>query len=91
MYPIEFRKYYLRILLNMQPVSQQIRRGMDLVEMNMRAANGFQGFRIDHCIVAVRDRAKWSMEPVFTRVTRAFTGIAPQLWETQTQAGFAYR
>ena len=84
-------KDYLRILLNMQPVSQQIRRGMDLVEINMRSANGFQGFRIDHCIVAVRDRAKWSMEPVFTRVTRAFTGIAPQLWETQTQAGFAYR
>ena len=84
-------KDYLRILLNMQPVSQQVKRGMDLVELNMRFRCGFGQFRVDHCLVAARDMAQWTMEPVFSRVTRAFTGIAPQLWETRTQAVFAYR
>ncbi|MBQ7370522.1 MAG: hypothetical protein IJW67_01330 [Blautia sp.] len=84
-------KDYLRLLLNLQGTGQLERRGKDLIELNLRRRCGFDRFRIDHCIVAVRDTAKWGMEPVFFRVTQAFSGVMGQLWETDTQAAFAYR
>lgn len=84
-------KDYLRLLLNMQSVSIQEKRGLDMLELNLRNDRGFPDFRADHIIVAVKDQASWSMEPVFFRVTQAFTGVAGNIWEVKTDAGFSYQ
>ena len=82
---------YLRILLNLQGTSEQEKRGLDLIEMNLRYGCGLSSFRADHCIVAVKDETFWKIPPVFLRITGAFSGIVSAAWNTAVQAGFSYQ
>ena len=82
---------YLRILLNMQGISEQEKRGLDLIELNLRYGGGLANFRVDHCVVAVKDETEWEIPPLFFRVTGAFTGVFGQVWNTTVSAGFAYQ
>ena len=82
---------YLRLLLNMQLISTQEKRGIDMLELDLRYGSGFPNFRADHCIVAVKDWASWVINPVFFRVTGAFTGVGAAGWEVDTDAGFSYQ
>ena len=80
---------FLRILLNLQPVSQQQSRGLDLVELNMKSL-GFSGFRADSCIVCMKNEVKWTVKPLFSRVTGAFLGQSSGSGQMLTKGGFAY-
>lgn len=83
---------YLRILLNLQSVSVQKKRGLDLVELNLQAASGLSNFRADYCIVGMRERTEWTIDPVFMGVPKAFLGISGSASTTTVtvESGFAY-
>lgn len=81
---------YLRILLNLQSVSVQKKRGLDLVELNLRTAPGLSNFRADYCIVGMKERTEWTIAPVFTAVPAAFLGISGRSSSVTVESGFAY-
>ena len=85
-----FYKDYLRLLLNLQSTSQQKRRGLDLIELNISALPGLSGFRVDHCIVAVKDCTIWTIPPVFSRVGSAFLHTASLQTDLSVSSGFVY-
>ena len=81
---------YLRLLLNLQPVSSQKKRGIELIEMRISQGEGLSSFRADHLIVAVRDKTRWSIPPLLSRVTAAFTGLLGDNAGVVTEGGFSY-
>lgn len=83
-------KDYLRILLNLQPVSVQKKRGLDMVELNLRAAEGLSNFRADYCMVGMRERTEWTINPVFMRVPAVFLGIHGNALSVTVESAFAY-
>lgn len=44
---------YLQILLLTLGKENKVKRGMDMVELSIRSMEGREGFRLDHCIVAL--------------------------------------
>ena len=81
---------YLRILFYLQPVSGQKKRGLDLVELNLKLAPGLSNFQIDHCVVGIREETNWQIEPVFSRVPAVFLGTPSDLLQVTVESGFAY-
>lgn len=81
---------YLRILLNFQTISTQKKRALDLLEINIRQADGMSAFRVDNCIVALRDSSSWEIEPVFSRLPQALIGTSAPRLEYTVQSGFSY-
>ncbi|MBQ6321721.1 MAG: hypothetical protein IJI24_02515 [Lachnospiraceae bacterium] len=80
---------FLRILLNLQSVSLQQKRGLDMLEMNMRSL-GFSRFRADACIVCMKNEVKWTIRPLFGRVSGAFLGLSSGQEAMLTKGGFSY-
>ena len=81
---------YLRILFYLQPVSGQKKRGLDLVDLNLKLAPGLSNFQIDHCVVGIREETNWQIEPVFSRVPAVFLGTPSDLLQVTVESGFAY-
>ncbi|MDO5344739.1 MAG: DUF5702 domain-containing protein [Lachnospiraceae bacterium] len=83
-------KDYLRILLNLQSISVQKKRGLDMVEINLQTAAGLSNFRVDYCMVGMREKTEWTINPVFLRVPAAFLGISGNAFSVTVESGFAY-
>ena len=81
---------YLRILLNLQWVSEQKKRAVDLVELRVRAGTGLTSFKADQCLVTMKDEIEYTAAPLFSRVTGVFMGLAGPAWHDRVQGGFSY-
>ena len=81
---------YLRILLNLQSVSDQKKRGLDLIELNVKCMEGLSNFRVDYCVVGIREKTEWSIPPVFFRIPEVFLGTSGRSLEVSVEGGFAY-
>jgi len=81
---------YLRILLNMQGISDQKKRALDMVECRVCAGAGLSGFKADHCVVAVKDEVSFLAGPLFSRITGAFMGLFAADSGQTVQGGFSY-
>ena len=83
-------KDYLRILLCMESISVQKMRGLDLAELNIRSVPGLSNFRADNCLIAIQTDTTWEIEPMFGRISQAFSGIMTPSLSMQLQGGFGY-
>lgn len=81
---------YLRILLNLQSVSDQTKRSLDMVELNLQSIAGLSNFRVDHCVVGIREKTEWTIKPIFLRVSTAFLGTSQSDICVTADSGFAY-
>ena len=81
---------YLRLLLYLQPVSQQKKRGLDLVELRVSAGEGLEQFRADHCITAIRCSSTWNIPPLFSAAAGAWLGAAGIQTGKEVRSAFAY-
>ena len=81
---------YLRMLLNLQGTQQQRKRGLNLIELNLKKAPGLAAFRADHCLTAVKDKTSWTIYPLLGGGMRAFGGPSAQLSQVSVKGGFAY-
>lgn len=81
---------HLRILLNLQSVSTQKKRALDLVEMNLSVLPGLSNFQADDCVVGIRTQVTWRIRPVFLRVSAAFLGVSAPGQTVTVNSGFAY-
>lgn len=81
---------YLRILLNMQGISGQKKRAVDLVELRVTSGSGLSGFKADHCLVAVRDELTFGAAPLFSKVTGVFMGLTGSGLIETAKGGFSY-
>lgn len=81
---------YLRLLLNMQFISTQKKRGLDLLEIDLRQEEGMAFFQADNCVIAMKDTCIWSISPVFSSVPSVFLGTRFSGGSFQTDSGFAY-
>lgn len=81
---------YLRLLLNMQFISTQKKRGLDLMETDLRQEDGMESFRADNCVIAMKDTCVWNISPVFSSVPSVFLGTSFSGGSFQTDSGFAY-
>ena len=81
---------YLRLLMNLQGISQQKKRTVDLVELRLRGDAGLSNFRADQCVIAVRDEAQFSASPLFSKVTGIFLGQTGPAFSETVAGGFSY-
>lgn len=81
---------YLRILLNLQLTGTQKKRGLNLIELNMKMVPGLSTFRVDHCVVAMKDETSWTIRPLFAGGLGVFAGISVPQGRVQVKGGFAY-
>ena len=81
---------YLRILIQLQLLSAQKKRALDMIELNLQSFAGLSNFRVNHCIVGIKNRTEWTIEPVFLRVPAAFLRTGTRGWELSVKSGFAY-
>ena len=85
---LDYRQH-LRLILYLQPVSAQIKRGLELTELNIRG-KGEDSFRADNCIAAARTVSSWSVPPLFSGISAAFTGSGADAVSFETSGTFMY-
>lgn len=83
-------KDYLRMLFCLQSLTQQKRRALDLLELNLKTVPGFTSFQVDHCVVGMKETTEWEIAPVFLRVPMAFLRLAGESWTVSVDSVFAY-
>lgn len=83
-------KDYLRILLNLQSLTTQKKRALDMLELNQKSAPGLSNFQVDHCVVGIKGTTQWKISPIFLRVPAVFLGVSGQGWRVMVNSGFAY-
>ncbi len=81
---------HLRILLNMQGIGTQKKRMLDMAELYVKAGEGLSAFKIDHCIVAIKDETSFLLPPLFSRVSGVWMGIIGQDVQVKVKGGYAY-
>ncbi len=81
---------YLRILLNLQGISKQKKRGLDMVELSVKTGAGLADFQVDHCIVALKDETTWHIPPLFSRVTRLWIEAGDLNLQAEVKGGYSY-
>ncbi len=86
---VSYREY-LRMLLNLQFVSIQKKRGLDMLELNLKSAPGLSDFQVNNCIVGMKSTTEWTIAPVFMRVPAVFLKTGTQSWNVTVNSGFAY-
>lgn len=77
---------YLRVLLHMGNLSSQKMRALDLIQSELQQKEGFSGFQVQNCIVAVQTSAEWNCKTVFLRLPAAVMGV-PKHTMTFSQIG----
>ena len=81
---------YLRILMNMQGISVQKKRAVDLVELRVTSGSGLSGFKADHCLVAVRDELTFRAAPLFSKAAGVWMGLTGPVLSETAKGGFSY-
>ena len=81
---------YLRLLLNLQGIGAQKKRGLDMVELHVSSVEGQSNFRADHCLVGLKMTADWTISPVFDAVSAIWTGKRSSPQTLQLSGGFSY-
>lgn len=81
---------YLRILFNIQSLTPQKKRALDMVELNLQSTAGLSNFQVNHCVVGIKSKTEWTIKPVFLRVPAAYLGTGLQSWGIMIRSGFAY-
>lgn len=81
---------FLRILVNLTPVSKLRKRSLDLIEQNIRTIDGKSSFRIDNCVVGMTSKTDWEIPVVFGKVPAALLGTRAGAYHTKVEGGFAY-
>ena len=81
---------YLRLLLDMQgrPVLQK--RSLDLIELNIRALDGYSAFRVDNCVIGLTCKVRWTIPAVYSRVAGALAGTSLPGFRVLVEGGFSY-
>lgn len=83
-------KDYLRILLNLQSLTTQKKRALDVLELNIKGAPGLSNFQVDYCVVGISGSSEWKISPIFLRVPAVFMGVSGSGWSVTVNSGFAY-
>lgn len=81
---------FLRLLIHMTGMSKLKKRSLDLIEQNLRTAEGKSAFRVDNCVIGMTIRSDWEIPAVFGKVPAALLGTNAGSFHTQTEGGFAY-
>ncbi len=81
---------YLRLLLYLQPVSEQKKRAVDLVELRVKAGDGLEEFRADYCVTGIRAETEWMIPPMFSSVTGALLGTGAGMTTKEVHSTFSY-
>ena len=68
-------KGYLRILLNLGSCKKQRMRALDMIQTELQAQKGTEGFKAENCITAVRTSARWTCKPVFWSLPGVILGV----------------
>ena len=80
---------YLQIFMAAVPEKTLAFRSMDLIEQNVRTAEGSGNLSLDHCIVKTKWAARFFAEPMFLRFIHLAKGPGP--YEFLAQGAFAYQ
>ena len=83
-------KGYLCMLLYMQQMTVQKQRALDLVELRIKEGSGLSNFRVDHCVVGMKEEVSWTIPALFSGISSAYTGTGSPVVRYGTQSGFAY-
>lgn len=81
---------YLRILLNLQWISTQKKRGLDLIELYVKKTPGLSNFRVDYCVVELQDEAEFTVSEVFSAATRLWLGEGGSELTLKVKGGYSY-
>lgn len=81
---------YLRMLLFTGKKAQYPMRGLDLIEANLRMEDSTKNFRADACMDQVKVNTKWTVQPLFMKVSGAFLGIDGETGKFEVEGNFSY-
>lgn len=81
---------YLRMLLFTGKKAQYPMRGLDLIEANLRMEDSTKNFRADACMDQVKVNTKWTVQPLFMKVSGAFLGIGGETGKFEVEGNFSY-
>ena len=65
-------------------------KALDLIEWELKSREETKYFCADCCVGGIATEALWQIEPVFFRITSAFSGIRTQTIQHRTQGSFFY-
>ena len=82
---------YLRLLLSLTGNSTLKKRGLDLLELNMKTVCGCPAFRVDNCVIGMTVKTGWTLPSIFGRVPAALLGTGNPSSAISINGGFAYR
>lgn len=81
---------YLRILLNLESLSAQKMRALDLIQAELQSMEDCSGFKAENCIVALKSSTSWRCRPVFLRLPAAVTGLRARGITIKQEGSIAY-
>lgn len=81
---------YLRMLLFTGKKAKYPMRGLDLIEANLRMEDSTKNFRADACMDQVKVNTKWTVQPLFMKVSGAFLGIGGETGKFEVEGNFSY-
>ncbi len=67
---------YLQLLLLTRSRQSLVERSMNLIELNIREVEGYEGFQLDHCITEAKWNVSWEASSLFLSLfpTESFSG-----------------
>lgn len=83
-------KDYLRILLNMDSLSKQKMRALDLIQENLRKKTVTENFKAENCIVGIETDTRWKIRPVFFSLAQIVTGVRGEDIRVTQGGGMVY-
>ena len=65
-------------------------KALDLIEWELKSRENTKYFCADCCVGGVTVEALWQIEPVFFKITSAFSGIRAKTIQHRTEGSFFY-
>lgn len=81
---------YLRVLLNLESITTQKMRALDMIQIELQAKKETSAFKAENCIVAVKTGTSWNCRPVFAGLPSAVYGISSGNIEIKQEGSIAY-
>lgn len=81
---------YLWMLLAAGDRDAYAMRALDLLELRLGNGEDNSGFRADRCVVRIRARTIWEIQPMFLRIPAAFWGTEKQGFQVEIPGTFGY-
>ncbi len=81
---------YLWLLFEKNEQDNLPMKALDLIEWELKSREETKYFCADCCVGGIATEALWQIEPVFFRITSAFSGIRTQTIQHRTQGSFFY-